>query len=307
MKILGLDIGKNKLNYSLVELESEFKELKNGSIKISELNKIKELIKEQQVKVCIIEFTGIYTIFVAKELKECQVELYYVHSAHSDIIRKRFYKSKKNDKLDAFIIATSYLYKHLLVRFEINDFLINLTEKVREHKLLTKALSQIKQINSSDEQLFEYKNLKEALNYLEKKKKEVEKEIRQLIKTSKYNQLIKQVDGINYISLAYFIVYVKDIRRFSNKWKFLAYCGVVPQQHSSGSFNVKKTTSKHNKELKRILYMASVGLLRSKKYKEIYDKKIKEGKHHFVAITHIAKRVAKQLYREWKKLEVLNT
>ncbi|MEO2154599.1 MAG: transposase [Nanoarchaeota archaeon] len=96
---------------------------------------------------------------------------------------------------------------------------------------------------------------------------------------------------------------MKDIKRFSTVWKFLAYCGVAPITYSSGSFNIKRTTSKVNKELKRILYMASVGLLRNKKYREIYDKKIKEGKHHFLAISHVAKRIAKKLYKEWKKLE----
>jgi len=300
---MSLDISKEKVNYAISN--NNLKIIEKGVIKKKELKrKLQEIINKHNIRTVIFEHTGIYSVVIKKIIEDMDkdVKTLVVDSSYSDKIRKLFYKSKKNDELDSEILLKAINFQEFFNNFNIDDIVIKMIELVRQHKVLSKSLATIKRLIKSDEGFFNNKFLVQIEKFLEKKKKELEKEMEMTIKNSKYKEIIKKVDGINYISFSYFLAYVKDIKRFPNKWKFLSWCGVVPIQYSSGSFNVSRTTSKVNKEVKGILYMSAISLLRKEEYRQIYESKIKEGKHHFVAITHIMKRIAKKLYTEWKKI-----
>ena len=302
--IIGIDIGKETWEYAIVNGSLEL--IEKGKIKVKEINakKLRDFLKEKKIDIIIVEFTGVYTFYLYKLVKQTglNIKIYYVHSNHSDILRKRFFKSKKSDEIDAYIIAKSYVFKEILIELKVNDLILQLIELVREHKLIKKYLRQAKTLANSDDGLFENKELKDSIKKLEETKKKIEKQIKEIIENSKYKELTK-IDGINYISLAYILAEVKDISRFPTVWKFLAYCGVAPVQYSSGSFNVSRTTSRVNKEIKSILRMAALSLIRKEPYKTIYKNKREQGKHHYVALSHIAKRIAKKLYFSLLKLE----
>jgi len=295
--ILGVDIGKENIQYAVVDGNLNLKE--KGKLSFSQLTHefIRDFFEKNKIEIVIAEFTGIYTLSLYKKIKESGVKtkFYYVHSNHSDILRKRFFKSKKNDEIDAFIIAKSYAFKEILNELNVEDFVLEIIELVRQHKLIKKYLRNAKSLVKADADLFSNEHLKESIDLLEKKKKEIENEIKALLINSKYSKILK-IDGISYVSLAYILAEVKDIRRFPTVWKFLAYSGVAPVEFSSGSYSIKRTTSRVNKELKSIFRMCALSVIKKEPYKTIYEKKREQGKHHYVALSHVAKRIAKKVY-----------
>ena len=292
--IAGVDIGKCRLGISIYDNNKILEK------KIIEFNKeeLEKIIKKYKIKEVVCEYTGIYTIKLLKILKKIdkEIKLYYFDPGFIVSLRKKIIGNKKDDKTDSYFLSKIF-YAFKEEAYELNNFDFELYELVRQHKIIKKHLSKIKTILSSDEEIFNYKHLKESALFLENKKKEIEKEIKKRL-SPLYKKIIEQVEGLNYISLAYILAETKDIRRFKEVWKFLAYSGVVPITYSSGNKESRIISSKVNKTLKGIFYNCALGSLRIKngKMKKIYDKKRKEGKHHFVAIFHVAKRIARKTY-----------
>ena len=142
--------------------------------------------------------------------------------------------------------------------------------------------------------------LKSCLNLIDfynQQIKEVEKEIKTLIDET--DTPITSVPGISTTLGAVILSEIGDINRFSNANKLLAFAGLDPSVYQSGKF--KPTTGsmvKHGSPyLRNAIVQAAKQVSRfNDTFAAFLAKKISEGKHYNVAISHVAKKLIRVIF-----------
>ena len=137
--------------------------------------------------------------------------------------------------------------------------------------------------------------------------KEIEEEIKVIM--NEIDSPIVTIPGISYGVGALILAEIGDINRFDSPDKLLAYAGLSPSTYQSGKIDnpyahMEKRGSKY---LRYALFNAT-------KYVCIWDsnfaaynaKKVKEGKHYNVAISHSAKKLVRLIYHLIKNNEPYN-
>lgn len=145
----------------------------------------------------------------------------------------------------------------------------------------------------------------EKIEFYHSKLKDIEKQITDLLKTTKNGSLLQTVPGIGPISAAVIIAETRGFHRFSKEGKFAAYCGLAPKLWQSGQARARgmKRTS-YNRALKGVFYNIAFTVARiNKQAGEYYSKKIQEGKHHRQALLCLARQFCRIVYAMAKKNE----
>ena len=144
---------------------------------------------------------------------------------------------------------------------------------------------------------FEIKQLINQVIFLESQLEDVDKQISEL-----YNKLdshLLSVPGIGIKLAPTILAEIGDINNFDKPSKLIAFAGVDPSENQSG--NKLSTNNKLSKRgspyLRHAIYTASlVAISNEPKLRSYYDKKINEGKHHFVAWAGISRKLLTIIY-----------
>ena len=144
---------------------------------------------------------------------------------------------------------------------------------------------------------FEIKQLINQVIFLESQLEDVDKQISEL-----YNNLdshLLSVPGIGIKLAPTILAEIGDINNFDKPSKLIAFAGVDPSENQSG--NKLSTNNKLSKRgspyLRHAIYTASlVAISNEPKLRAYYDKKINEGKHHFVALAGISRKLLTIIY-----------
>ena len=95
------------------------------------------------------------------------------------------------------------------------------------------------------------------------------------------NSLITAIPGITFKMVAIIQAEIGDFNRFSSPDKILAFAGLSPTTYQSGKFTSQNAVME--KRGSRYLYsLTSATYLRKKR---------EEGKHHYVVLSHVAKKL----------------
>jgi transposase len=108
------------------------------------------------------------------------------------------------------------------------------------------------------------------------------------------------IPGIGLMSAAAIVAEYGDINRFSSDAKMLAYAGLDAAHYQSGLANHKGRMVKHGSSYLRQALM-NVAFSTLKYIPSLYDyyhrKKDVEGKHHRVALSHVARKLIRLIYK----------
>lgn len=134
------------------------------------------------------------------------------------------------------------------------------------------------------------KNLQNELNILDEHIKTAMIEI---------NSPILTIPGISFTLGAIILAEIGDISNFDNPSKLLAYAGLDPSTYQSGNF-----TAGHTPMVKRgstylryaILTAARTVAMRDIGFKNYALKKKLEGKHHYVVMSHVGKKLIRVIF-----------
>jgi len=110
---------------------------------------------------------------------------------------------------------------------------------------------------------------------------------------------IVSVPGISHNLGAVILAEIGDIRRFNSPAQLLAFAGLDPSTHQSGKFNATNTSMvKRGSPYLRwaLLQAARLVAMRDTTFRNYYLKKKSEGKHHYVAQSHVAKKLVRVLF-----------
>lgn len=144
---------------------------------------------------------------------------------------------------------------------------------------------------------FELKQLIAQIQFLESQLKDLDIEINSIYES--FNCYLSTIPGISNTLGAIILSEIGDINKFNSPAKLVAFAGIDPSVNQSGEFigtenNISKRGSPF---LRRALFLAAfVAENNNPTLQAYYQKKIKEGKHHYVATGAIARKLTFIIY-----------
>lgn len=150
---------------------------------------------------------------------------------------------------------------------------------------------------SYETDVFEINSLLRNYDLIQEEISLVEIEITTYI--SKIDSKIPTIKGIGLVSAATIIAEIEDISRFDSPDRLLAYAGLDPRLYQSGTQEFKgKMNKKGSVVLRRVLMNSAESILIfNPVFYEFYRKKRDEGKSHRVALSHLARKLVRLIYK----------
>jgi transposase len=110
---------------------------------------------------------------------------------------------------------------------------------------------------------------------------------------------VMSIPGISYTLAAIILAEIGDVEKFDSPAKLLAFAGLEPSMYQSGNFtashcNMVKRGSKYLRWA--LLQAARLVCMRDMTFKAYRDKKVNEGKHFYVALSHTAKKLVRVIF-----------
>ena len=144
---------------------------------------------------------------------------------------------------------------------------------------------------------FQLKLLIEQISFIEKQVSDVEKQIKEIL--AKINSPITTVPGIGDVTAATILGEIGDINRFSSGSKLVAYAGIDATISQSGEY--ESTNNRMSKRgspyLRKALFQAAfIASNCDFVFKDYYQRKRAEGKHHKVAIGAVARKLCHTIH-----------
>lgn len=142
--------------------------------------------------------------------------------------------------------------------------------------------------------------LSQTLSFIEVYSNEINKidnEIKSIM--DEIQSPILTIPGISYGLASVILAEIGDINRFDSPSKLLAFTGLEPSTYESGRFVATgmKMVKRGSSYLRwAILEAARLVAMRDPTFKEYYQKKKSEGKHHYVANSHVAKKLIRVIH-----------
>lgn len=295
---LGLDVSKLSVDAALLQGEeviyqSKISNSKEGLTDLFKIIRSDYKCCKQNTCICA-ENMGIYNTFLCETSKRKRFNLYLESALR--IKRSLGIQRGKNDALDAVRIA-KYANQHFRQlklwegpRLEINQ----LKSLSRLRFRLKKARVMILNSNKNDLYFLSKTANRAIKSHTQKTIKALDSEIKSLdnemdkitgqdTRLKELMTLVTSVPRISNVIARSLIVFTNEFTYFDSPRNLASYCGVAPFEWTSGtSVRGKTRVSKiGNKEMKRLLHLASMGIVKDKKgfLFQYYERKVKEGKN----------------------------
>jgi transposase len=143
---------------------------------------------------------------------------------------------------------------------------------------------------------FELRLLLRQVTYLEGQVAELDQEI-----DRRYGELdahLPTIPGLGPATAPAIYAEIGDIGRFTDSDQLVALVGVDPQLHQSGQTAGQTKMSKRGSPyLRRAIWHAALTACRlDPMFQAIYERQRKRGKHHLVALSHVANKLTRVIY-----------
>ena len=203
----------------------------------------------------------------------------------------------------------SYVYA-LLKRYPSAKFvnrsqlktLVNTLSSASQGKIGKKVAEEIKHLAKysigQDSEVLELELIQtmETIEFYEHKIKIVDKKINELMK--KISSPITTIPGISNRLGSVIISEINNINNFQKPAQLLAFAGMEPSINQSGEHDGKgKMVKRGSSSLRWALHQAArLVAIHSPLFRAYLHKKLQEGKHYNVALTHVAKKLIRVIF-----------
>lgn len=300
---MGIDISADFFHYAILdENRKVVEQVDEQSSKPNDLKKwvknfIKSISKETTVYICM-EHTGVYSIKVAKALREAELNVYMV--APQLLKKIQVDKKAKTDRQDALALAdyvSRYSDKLQLWNPKTNEIealneLMGTREMCLEHRTAYKNKIQSTKHVSPKSAVIPI--LKKEVKRLTKVMDELEKQMDEIVKANEelneIRNFSKSVGGVGNLLAYVLIIATNAYENCSNAKELRSYLGIAPIPNQSGISKrpTAKSTGHGPKIARRLLYLAAESVSYHRpEFREYYLRKIAEGKPKSVALNNI--------------------
>jgi transposase len=148
----------------------------------------------------------------------------------------------------------------------------------------------------ADALAFELRLLLRQVSYLESQVGELDAEIGHRYRA--LNTSLLTIPGLGLATAPAVYAEIGDIQRFTDSDQLVALVGVDPQLHQSGQTAGQTKMSKRGSPyLRRAVWHAALTAARlDPMFQAIYERQRQRGKHHLVALSHVANKLARVIY-----------
>ena len=268
----------------------------------------------------------IATMLISGNLQPYSKKLYHISELKS-LVRHRFRLVKERSKckvsfsrlltilfpeLENVVWSTSqksslYLLFELPSAYDIANcnlkHLTSILQKYSNGKYTKDKAIEIRELarNSigsiSPAQSFEMKQVIQSILFYQSQIDEIDKELKKLV--TNLNTPILSIPGISYVSAAFILAEIGDINNFDSPAKVQAFAGLDPSTYQSGKYTAThaRMVKRGSKYLRWALLNASrLVAMRDKTFHDYKEKKLSEGKHYFVALSHVTKKLIRVIF-----------
>lgn len=113
------------------------------------------------------------------------------------------------------------------------------------------------------------------------------------------NSPIMTIPGISYTLASIILAEIGDINKFTTPSKLLAFAGLDPSTYQSGKYNATHTpmVKRGSTYLRWAILTASRTVsMRDSTFSDYLTKKRSEGKHYYIAMSHVAKKLIRVIF-----------
>lgn len=297
-------MGSNGNNPKVIELESELK-------------KIKEKLKSLRGKkiLTIEETTTAHWLYV--ELKESVDRIVICDPYRNSLLSE----GPKNDKIDArklcILLRNGQLkevYHSLEKDYEIRKLVSSYEDVVKAGVRVQNqrsALYRAQGLNARHDKLpshelysFIDESYQKSIDLYFEEKDEYEKRFEKLKKENLVIKLLCKISGIAEINAVKIYSRVIDGRRFENKYKYWAYCGLAKYDKESGRRSYGKKRPRFCRTLKAVYRQATQAAIGGKNdIRDYYEYLLKAGYPEKIAKQQVTRYIAKSTYAVMKNKE----
>lgn len=322
MFFVGVDVSKETLDFCLRKPSGDFVHFQVPNSKTGFPQAMRALSKEPGFNPasCLLcmEYTGIYAFKPALWFKEAGFSVWVDAAAKIKLGAGTVHRGK-DDKIDAYRIC-DYAFRFSdryepwsPPRLEVRQLaeLRNAREQLKKAAHLigvsSKESKDVLGTGGAGE-----KQLLDALQKIRKGIKEIERKIRQLIRSdenlAKLHKLICSIRGVADVTAVAIIIATDEFKKFETGRKLACHAGCAPFPHSSGTSIRGKTKVSHraNKYLKALLTQCARAAVRCNgDLKDYYLRKVAAGKHKNSVINAVRAKLILRIYaclrenREW--------
>jgi|GEM_PF-3283531 len=240
-----------------------------------------------------MEATGNYWMPIASFLYRSDFNIMVVNPATARRYAGMQLKRSKSDPIDAMVLASLGLVmavdKNMEIRLwhEPPAIYDELQQSVKLHQDISKHLTQNKNRKKARSWRTEkvdnvIEREDEIIQFLDKHKKDVENEIRSLLRSQsewrRNAKILMSIPGFGVIVSSYLLVVTQNFTLFDTYKQLQSYAGLVPREFSSGKLQKRKHIGHAgNETLRKLLFMAaSTAAYRDKRLRKYKVKKTKE-------------------------------
>lgn len=307
MRYIGIDMSKDSFHASFDEKQIiEFKNTKEGIRYFLQTLEEKRYIKLKTKTG--VESTGVYHLPFAATLSREGWHVSIINPLISSrAIQNDSLRRVKTDKKDARIIR--------MLTGQGKGYAYQDTDEIRKLQALCAERTAIVRMRAQCKQRLHAMTIRATAiaggvtepytALIQILTKEIQSLQKAMSKTAEDTQkLLRSIPGIGVTASAMIVGYIGNIDRFETPDQLTAYVGIDPRVHQSGtSIHGKGYISKRgNKPLRSILFSAAfIAQRRDPELRKYYLKKQSEGKHHFVILCAIERRIINRIFAVWKR------
>lgn len=268
-------------------------------------------LKKQQVpfderSLVVMENTGVYHRLLWQFCSEHGLPLYIGNASH---IKNSFGLVRgKNDKIDSQRLCR-YAFKHddeiratqvlKPVLLKIKDLMTARANLIKQQTAIRQYLSELHRFSEPVIQQLMRTTHQAALEGLKSSIKQLELQIDSTLKEDTEllgnYQLLRTVPGIGHFIAVYLLCWTGNFAGEISGKQLACYAGVAPFGEQSGS-SIRRKNKVHkmaNKDLKRLLHMGALSVIRNyPEFKDYYERKTAEGKHSMTVLNAIRNKIA---------------
>ncbi|MCK5016719.1 MAG: IS110 family transposase [Candidatus Peribacteraceae bacterium] len=307
MEFIGIDVSKDTFHVAWNEVAkvSVFANNKEG-IKSFENSLHHRQFKKDSTKIGL-ESTGIYHLLICVLLTKHEWNVNVINPYITSKAIKASLRHVKTDAKDARTIRKVLIEGHGYPFTDTSEIL-ELKAIFREYNALKKLIVRckhhihIQKIYQSTTKENTESSFPQIYAYLDDNLKQMKKRLEST--QSNTQILLQSIPGIGPICSAALIAYIGNINRFDSPQKLVAYIGLDCRVHQSGtSINGKGfLTKRGNPILRSFLFNAAyVARQYNPDLKRYFEKKTGEGKHYYVAVCAVERKLVHIIYAVWKR------
>ena len=165
-------------------------------------------------------------------------------------------------------------------------------KREKAEKIKAAAQNSFGALLCTDRTSFMLKQFVEQIKFLENQLDELNEMISERL--AEFNSPITSITGIGDVLGASILSEIGDISRFESADKLAAFAGIDPTVSQSGNFlgTKNKMSKRGSPYLRRAIWLAATAaILHDPAIKAFYDRKKAQGKHHYVCVGYICRKL----------------